>query len=229
MRDHITLLGTLLTSASLLCNAAQSAAFLNLDFEAASLPSIPQGQYGSYVPASDALPGWSVFAGSNSASQALHNNITTGPATASVLGPDWPYGIGGRIEGDFTALLASSVSQPLSITQTGMVPADSQWLFFKAWVSPSATAFTVSLNGEVVPMNPVATYADYTLFGGDVSNFAGSEAELWFRVLEGRANTLTLDSIVFSPVPEPGSLALLALAFFGAACFRRRHAKGRHS
>lgn len=70
----------------------------------------------------------------------------------------------------------------------------------------------------------LATYSDYSLYGGEISSFAGSEAELRFTVFPGRANTLILDSIVFSPVPEPGSLALLALGLCVLACRHRLRA-----
>jgi hypothetical protein len=56
--------------------------------------------------------------------------------------------------------------------------------------------------------------ANYTLYGADVTAFAGSVGELRFCALstpENRYHNVFLDSIAFSPevVPEPSALALV--------------------
>jgi|GEM_PF-2589997 len=93
-----------------------------------------------------------------------------------------------------------------AISQTGLVPADSRWLLFKgrAYAAPSAPPgiFTVSLDGQTVPVSVLATYADYSLYGGEIVGFAGREVELRFTVLGGYAGTLQLDSIEFPPFPS---------------------------
>jgi hypothetical protein len=210
------------------CSEALGAPFQNLDFESANLPVIPYGQYGNLVPISNALPGWSAFLGTDPVSSVYHNNITLGPAIISVWGPDWPYGTGGRIDGDFTVVLAGSSGSlgSLAISQTGLVPADSQWLLFKGREGPTPRAvFSVSLDGENLVTTALASNPDYTLFGAEISAFAGSEADLMFRTFPGFANTLILDSIEFSPVPEPGSLSLGALGLLAGVWWRRVHSK----
>ena len=62
-----------------------AAMFQNLDFEGAHLPVIPAGQFGGFVPVGDALPGWTVFVGTNQQSQVLQNNFSLGSAVAGIL------------------------------------------------------------------------------------------------------------------------------------------------
>jgi hypothetical protein len=211
---------------------AQAAPFQNLDFEAADLPVIPRGQEGTYVPISIGLPGWSASLGTSALSQVLHNSATLGSPAVLIWGPDMSYATaqaGGRIEGDFTAVLQAGTAAsgpPLSISQTGLVPLEGQWLLFKGrvgFVPPMPTVFSVSLNDQNVPI--AASLPEYTLYGGDVSTFVGTEAELKFTVYRGLGNGLILDSIEFSPVPEPGSFVLVALGLVAGACWRRIYSK----
>jgi hypothetical protein len=206
-----------------------AAAFQNLDFEAASLPVIPQGQYGDVISIADGLPGWSALRGTNPLTSVLHNGITIGPAQISIFGPDWPYGRGARrIEGDYTVLLAASFDPAgsLALSQTGFVPFDARWLLFKGSVAsasplPADEVLVVSLDGQNAPIAAFATYPTYSLYGGDVSSFAGAEAELRFTVYGGDAGIVRLDSIVFSPVPEPGAGTVLVCGLLLTVCVRR--------
>lgn len=215
---------------------SQAVPFRNLDFEAANLPTIPHGQYGSWVPIADALPGWNGFAGTHQISLALHNSVTLGAGAIWVWGPDWSYGIGGRIEGDFTTVLVPGTdiftgqgSVPFSISQTGEVPAGSHWLLFKATAYPTIDAFGVFMNGQNVTVAQLATYSGYSLYGSEISSFAGNEAELRFTVNLGPDNSLFVDSIEFSPVPEPGPVVLLALGLAGLGLLRYRNRRCRRT
>jgi PEP-CTERM motif len=66
-------------------------------------------------------------------------------------------------------------------------------------------------------MIPLAVFPTYTLFGGDVSQFANQTAGLSITALGVTSgpgpNPVLLDNIQFSsaPIPEPSSLALVAL------------------
>src|SRR5574341_273760 len=63
--------------------------FQNLGFESERLPDLPPGVSGGLVPITDALPGWSVFLGTNQHSQVYHNALTAGTAAVGVMTPQW--------------------------------------------------------------------------------------------------------------------------------------------
>jgi len=100
-----------------------------------------------------------------------------------------------------------------TIEQTGLIPVGTQSI--QAKFSVGATDFTVSLNGQNIPMSPLASASAFTLFGGDVSAFAGQTVDLSISALsvspQNTFNIVSVDSIVFSTtaVPEPETWALL--------------------
>jgi hypothetical protein len=197
---------------------ARGAPFQNLDFESAALPVLPPNQPGGFVPIAQGLPGWSAFLGNDRIAQILHNSVTLGSPAVLIWGPDYSRGFAGRIDGEYTAVLfagSASSGPALSISQTGTVPAEAQWLFFKALVYPTASAFEVSLNGERIPVSAWEAHEDYTVYGGDVSPFAGLAAELRFTMSRGLGYGLSLDSIVFA-VPEPSGVGLFAMGIVAA-------------
>lgn len=188
--------------------------FQDLDFESANLSPIPSSQYGGFVPITGALPGWTGYLGTNQATQVLQNDLTLGNASIDILGPDWSYG--GIIEGQYTLVLqpgqgSSSQNVGASVSQTALVPADTQSLQFKA---QSSSAFSVSLGGQDLSLVPLGTGANYTLYGADISAFAGQTETLTITALAAPNTTENFDSIVFSPnsiVPEPSISGFLAL------------------
>jgi hypothetical protein len=187
--------------------------FHNLDFEAANLS--PSPPYGAGVSSLDALPGWTAYLGTNQLTQVIQNNLTLGAASIDILGPN--YVIGNIIEGQYTVVLQQGVNpDPLgsgylgaSITQVGVVPANARSLRLKASVQ---SAFSVSLVGHGLSMLPLATGANFTLYGADISSLAGQTGALTIAVPAGLNWFNYFDSIQFSnqPVPEPGILILSA-------------------
>jgi hypothetical protein len=228
MKTNLPAYSALLFVVCLPCYGVHAAGFQNLDFEAAVLPVLPQGQSGTYVPLSQGLPGWNAWLGNDPITQVLHNSVTLGSPAVAVWGPDWPYGQYGRIEGSFTAILitgSAGTGPPLAISQIGTVPSDSQWLFFKARAyPPSGNAFTVTLNEVNVPMSVVAVHPNYSVWGGEVSAFAGVEVELKFTVFRGLGTGLDLDSLMFA-VPEPGTLTLWGVGAIVLAVWQWRHSR----
>ena len=86
--------------------------------------------------------------------------------------------------------------------------------------------FQVSLSGQTLSLTPLLDTSSYTLYGADVTSFAGTVNELNFTVFS--RGSLFLDSISFStsPIPEPNIYSLLGcgVLLFGAAraTFKRR-------
>jgi hypothetical protein len=212
-------------------------AFQNLDFEDATLSPVPAGQYGGLVPVTDAFPHWTGYLGANQVTQVLQNNSTLGDASIDIFGPDWPYG--GIIQGQYTALLQcggnpfthdSSDLLDASLAQVGLVPvgAKSIQLEVSPWLGAS---FAVSFDGQALSLSPVGSGPTYTLYGGDISAFAGQVGELRLTTLSTATapySGVYFDAITFSPdaIPEPSCLSLVLV---GVACLAFWHRAGRRA
>jgi hypothetical protein len=101
----------------------------------------------------------------------------------------------------------------IAISQTGLVPANAVSLLFDQ-EDANAPSFTVLLGGQdltcVVVAHAVDSRGDpYFIYGADISTFAGQVETLTFST----PSYGFLDDIRFSSstVPEPSTLALLAL------------------
>jgi hypothetical protein len=83
----------------------------------------------------------------------------------------------------------------------------------------------VTIGGQNILMVPLQVRTNYTLYGGDITAFAGQVEEFRFGFDSAIFGSfLELDSIEFSPeaIPEPRSLSLITGAFFLAIAFARR-------
>jgi hypothetical protein len=172
----------------------------------------------------------------------LYNDAALDSSAISII--DHGYtgvftGAGGVISGNFTAILqaglggASGTPADTAIAQTALVPASAQSLQFKAYapgfLSP-LIPLVVTLGGQQLSLTPLASGANYTLYGADIHALAGATAELDFTVPAGNPhvnnNYVFLDSIQFSTVaiPEPGVFGLSALGalLLGWRVLRRR-------
>jgi hypothetical protein len=215
--------------------------FVNLDFEQANLSPVPPGQYGSFVPITKGLPGWTGYLGTNPVTQVLQNNYTLGDACIDIIGPSSTSGI---IEGRYTVVLEEGVppGNPFaaainaSISQLGLVPATANSLQFK---ESGNVAFTVSFAGQRLNLIPLGVGngvgLNYTLYGADISQFAGQAGTLTITELAGPGTVPAtpdyFDSIVFSPqiVPEPNALGLFGIGacyFVGRRTRRTALARG---
>jgi hypothetical protein len=206
--------------------------FINLNFESATL--IPSG---GAVQFAQAFPGWIGTVGGVQQTIALSNNVYLDTSGISIITQGWinHFGNGGLIQGNYTAILQAGYGPGLvpadtSLSQTGLVPTNAQSLQFKAYQetdgSTTPIPFSVMLGGQALSLFSLFNGANYTLYGADISSFAGLTVPLAFTVFAENPHVddqyLYLDSIQFSTqsVPEPSSLALGALGalLFG---FRR--------
>jgi hypothetical protein len=190
--------------------------FGNLDFESASVPSVPPSQ-AVFISAMDAFPGWTAYVGANPASQVMYNGISVGGALVSIIDQHTANYGNNVIAGNFTATLDAGAgpSGPTSagIAQTGLVPADAHSILFGA--SQNIAALVLTLNGQNLPFFQVGSLPNHGVYAADISKFAGVTGELRFTEIPTSSvfPIVFLDSIGFSTasIPEPSALALLSV------------------
>jgi hypothetical protein len=189
--------------------------FQNLDFESVRGDLIPAPQ-GGYLYASNALPAWSAYYGTSELPIILYDN-----SEYWYIGLwDTNYSYEFIIQGKFSVSLGGG-----TISQTGLVPANALSLLFSAYNrSPDFYSLNVSLAGQSLAFLPVSSNPGYTVYGADISGFAGQTATLTFS-----GNRYMIDDIRFSDsrIPEPSLPGLLALCVCALAwqLVRRRPPK----
>jgi hypothetical protein len=204
--------------------------FQNLNFEQAN-PVIVQGSlyYPYGVTEASALPDWTVTYGNVQQTQITENDPSGGATWVSLVGPGAEgYAPGSTyplaaIDGNYSVLLQGGLSaSAASISQTGLIPASTQTLFFRA--EPGLGPLDVSIGGQNVPFAAIGTGPNYTLYGADVSAWAGDTEQLTFSALqypsEGLNNWL-IDDITLSSVPEPGPILLTGIGGLMLAAYQR--------
>jgi hypothetical protein len=211
--------------------------FQNLNFEAANIP--PGSQPDSFIAVTNALPGWtasftSSTNGTTIATIVNYDSVSLGGETISINDSNTGYGFG-PISGKYSVYLFSgnegSTLYTPSISQAGFVPFGTESLQFQVGIATSP--FIVTLDGEIINIAPLATFSTYTLYGGDVSAFAGLNETLTFTetfpTTFAPPGIFSLDNIIFStsPVPEPGTcgLILCGAVLFGLKHWRQRPIK----
>lgn len=217
--------------------------FVNLNFESASL--VPAGGY--YVQFNQAFPGWTGTCGGVQQTLALYNEVYLDTAGIAIIDHNWTnsaayinnFGyppLDTLIQGNYTAILMSGLGPPTgqpadtSLSQTGLVPAGTQSLLFRAYPGfDSSGVFTVTLGGQDLSLTVISNALNYTLYGADISAWAGQTAQLSFNVLGENPHQndeyLYLDSIQFSTqsIPEPSVFALAALGALFLGLRRQRN------
>jgi len=218
----------LLVSAS---GAVGQGSFQNLDFESATIVPVSGGPF---VDFSQAFPGWTGYLGGVQESLASYDSVPMSTAGFSILDRSYSGPIG-VIDGSFTAFLqsgAGNVGQEpdATLAQTGLVPAGTESLLFKAYLGSGQDYFQVTLGGQALSLVPVQAGSNYTLYAADIHGWAGQTAELAFTALYPHPHIgeipVYLDSMQFSDqgVPEPGvcNLSALGAVLLGWRVLRRR-------
>ncbi len=200
-------------------SARAQGTFQNLDFESARVGlvtnALPQ------VAVSEALPSWSASDGTDQLSTiAVYPAF---PVTGGFLSPvDLIASATDSLDGNFSVILGAGSGSPVpahgTISQTGRVPVGVHSLLFKAALIPGST-LQVSLGGASLSYVALSTQPKDTVYGADISAFAGDTAELIFMAATRGAE---IDDIEFSPqiVPEPSVLALAGAAASLFLCWR---------
>jgi hypothetical protein len=194
--------------------------FQNLNFEQAHpSPGVP-----GPASAASALPSWTVYYGNIQQTQVIYDGESTGATQVSLIG------IGAEpflypLDGNYSVFLTGSPeASAASISQTGLIPAGDQSLFFEAEQVTGPGVLDISIGGQNVPIVAVGTEAAYTLYAANISAWANDPEPLTFSApaISGGLNGWEIDDISFSttptPEPEPSVAALTAVGglLFGA-------------
>ena len=205
-------------------SAALSQSFINLDFEAARITGYTPPSIN--VPIGSALPGWDAYffssTVSNQVTQVWYDGISLGGYGISVNDTNSWLGFT-PFQGKFSAFLfGGSLNVSAMITQTGLVPAGEKTILMDV---STFYNFRVTVGGQNLNMVPLQIYPNYTVYGGDISGFAGQVVTLSITAPPtGLPNAVVLDDIQFStqPIPEPTGEALLFLGVCIRGLFPRR-------
>src|ERR1035438_4571999 len=176
--------------------------FQNLNFESARIILDPSSPYYPYaVNATNALPGWTV-SGSVTGPDVFYDDVSLGAPAISIHDANDPFGLT-PIQGRYSVYIQGSGSDT-GIAQTGQIPFGIQSLTF--W--SQFTRVDVTFNGQTIPYVSIGSGSNYTIYGGDISAFAGQTGQLSFS-----GNGGYLDNIQFSDqrIPEPGIFGLFVL------------------
>jgi hypothetical protein len=199
--------------------------FENLNFESATIVTDPSNPYYPYaINAADALPGWVVVAGGIGGGDIAYNDQPAGAAWATLQGPGSHEPI---LQGNYSVgLFGSSAGQPANaaIGQTGQIPSSTQTLLF---YGADIDNLQVSFAGQLLTYVAVGTGPNYTIYGANISAYAGVTGQLLFN---GPANGGgEIDNIQFSPsaIPEPGTWALMLCGVTLLGLSRWKRKKGR--
>jgi hypothetical protein len=198
--------------------------FQNLNFESATnLPGGPPIPDGVDVAATNALPGWTAYAGGSALAEINYVSNYFGGVSTSV-----------ELEGGSLALSGNNLSVGLygfaSISQTGLVPEDTESLQFEAQGpgpddSLGASGLEVTLGGQTLSYSALSEGPDYWVYGANIpADTEGQTEALIFLIQLGQSGGVLLDDIDFStsPIPEPSECALIGLGSVLFGLRRRR-------
>jgi hypothetical protein len=219
MKNKVQWLGALMACVLSLQIGTQAKDFSNLDFEDAIQPLVNEGSSG--VSVTNALPGWTSYSDDIRCDRILYNTMTLGGGSIDLFGPG---SLAPILHGDYMVVMQGPgyvLGGSFALGQTGQIPVESKSLQF--W-SVSPVGIKVSFNKQLLQYIPIENDANYTVYGVDISQFAGQTGELLFTAPPQTG--ATIDNIQFSSepliVPEPGTLTLFAMGAFALAGTRAR-------
>lgn len=188
--------------------------FVNLGFESTTISTV-------HYPGGDryfaTLPGWSYYGIPSEGGPGTVNYNTIALDAAAVTLHGTSSLSAPAIQGSYSVLLQGGTiaggmayrTNGASVFQTGQIPASSLSLIYLG-----GGAVRVSFNGQALSRVVLGSTASYTIWGLDVSAYAGQSGELRFTAPWLTAGVL--DGIQFSStaIPEPSGFALLSLGSF---------------
>lgn len=185
----------------LTANTLLSQGFINLNFESATITNVVFYE----IAASNAFPSWTVTGGT------LYNNFSLSGNSVSIFDTNNLMALQ-PMQGNYFAFLNSGnypgTGIPISLAQTGTVPVSATSILFWGVIG----GMQISFNGQPLSFSVLSSTPNYSVYGADISPYAGQTGNLVFTLPPYTGNA-SLDNIQFStsPVPEPGALALAAM------------------
>lgn len=187
--------------------------FENLNFDEGTLSPGPIND--GPQPIGTYLPGWTAHMGPQELTEvyfgyqsSAYGRVAVSPQERRPFTFEGRYGL--LLQGG-PEFLSSSPAVPASISQVGLIPAGTKSLLFR---SDIASPTEVRINGKAISLYAVEKVSFTTIYGVDVSDFAGQEVDLSFVNYANPAEPgfAAIDSLQFSSsvtVPEPSTCALL--------------------
>lgn len=199
-------------------------AFQNLGFENTSLLVFVVNPFGPVYGTNATIPGWDWSPHANSGytdpnTTVSFNNVALSTAAVTLHNRRSRYAP--AVLGNYSVLLQGGYGfygfTGASIFQTGLVSVATRSLLFAG-----GSSIQVSFNGQSLTRVALSNAANYTLWGADISAYAGQSGELRFTAPLGTESIL--DDIQFSPtpVPEPSALMLFGLCIVCLLVFFQR-------
>jgi hypothetical protein len=204
--------------------------FQNLDFEQSTILSSHPSGYG-FDTGIATVPGWTAYNDGVSSNYSggmtlIYNDRPIDSPGICLEGADYP---GERaIQGNYSVFLMSGSylypgwPEGVQIRQSGRIPPTARSLTY--W-GDSYGALRITFSGQVLLFSVMSSAPSYTVYGADVSAYAGQTGELLFNAYWPYGGGM-LDNIQFSNqrVPEPSvcSLSALGALLLGWSSLRRR-------
>jgi hypothetical protein len=185
------------------CQIVCGQAFVNLDFENTTLTAFLVNPYIPYYAINATLPGWNwsplgTFGNGDPNTTVAFNNIALDAPYVTLQGSLYYP----PIQGSYALLLqggtlagghATGNTNGAFIFQSGQIPSSAKSISY--WGS----ALQVTFNGQPLAFYAISNAPNYTIWGGDISAYAGQTGQLLFNA--PWQTSAFLDNIQFSPSP----------------------------
>ena len=203
--------------------SATAQGFVNLGFENTTITTVSFPGGDRYTAT---IPGWSWntfnYVNGDPNSVGLNELAISAPATTlhGLNSPFFPAILGSYsvlLQGGDTSGSMIYGTNGASIFQTASIPVTSQSLIFAG-----GSSLQVRFNGQILTPIALSNAPSYTIWGADISAYAGQSGELRFTAPWRSASIL--DGVQFSPtpVPEPSALMLSGLFIVCLLVFLKR-------
>ena len=196
---------------------AKASPFVNLDFQSPNTAGIRNNS--GLV--KNIIPGWQLEAGGEPQQTMFYNTLCLSCPGAFLRGPINP-----RAGAEFVFTFKSGIPlldpnrEPASasVFLVGDVPADARSLLFDSNFSPTIDFLKVYLGGKKLDVQ-LFDFSGLSVYGADITGFAGKNTELRFTVLPppfpqdagGTLADIRFSAEALPVIPEPSIVSLLGL------------------